>query len=191
MQIFFKKTKRAFTLVETLVAVSIFTMSILGLLSILSQGISDTGYAKKKMVAAYLAQEGIEYIRNMRDTFVLYDATDAPTGWASFKNKLLSSSCQLSNGCYFNDGSLNYGNPSQPMAGITLTACGGSCSPLLYDGSTGKYGYVSGTNSGFIRKIQINPINTDEIRVFSTITWTQGSGSHDITFSEDLFNWVE
>lgn len=70
---------------ETLVAISIFTMSILGLLSILASGISDTNYAKEKMVASYLAQEGIEYVRNMRDTAVLYDTLGAQHGWNAFK----------------------------------------------------------------------------------------------------------
>jgi len=68
-----------------LFAISIFTMSILGLLSILASGISDTNYAKEKMVASYLAQEGIEYVRNMRDTAVLYDTLGAQHGWNAFK----------------------------------------------------------------------------------------------------------
>ena len=55
-----------FTLVETLVAISIFTMSILALLVILTQGIANTNYAKHKITASYLAQEGIEYARNVR-----------------------------------------------------------------------------------------------------------------------------
>ena len=55
--------RRGFTLVEMLVAVSIFTASILALLGILAQGISNTGYAKRKMIASYLAQEGVEYMK--------------------------------------------------------------------------------------------------------------------------------
>lgn len=73
-----------FTLVETLVAISIFTMSILGLMSVLASGISNTGFAKKKMQATYLAQEGIEYVRNQRDTFVLEKGGQA--GWEEFWN---------------------------------------------------------------------------------------------------------
>src|SRR3990167_10563893 len=79
------RSKRGFTLVETLVAISIFTVSILGLLSVLSGGISDTSYAKKKIIASYLAQEGIEYIRNMRDNYVLYPSNGT---WNNFKAKL-------------------------------------------------------------------------------------------------------
>lgn len=192
MQKFFKQKNNGFTLVETLVAISIFTMSILGLMSILSSGVSDTGYAKQKITAGYLAQEGIEYIRNMRDTFMIYDSVDAQTGWGKFKTKLTTASCFTANGCYFDDQSLNYANNLQPMAGIAVTACGASCPSLLYDSSTGKYGYVvGGTNSGYVRKIQATTISTDEIRISSTLTWAQSSGSYSITFSEDLFNWIQ
>ena len=180
-----------FTLIETLVAISIFTVSILGLLMVLSQGIADTNYAKQKIIAAYLTQEGIEYIRNMRDTFVLYDPVDSQTGWTNFKNKLTSASCQAGDGCYFDDRNLNYANPSQPMAGIAITACNSSCPYLLYDNTTGKYGYATGTNSSVIRKIQINQISADEIKISSAVYWTQGSGNYNIIFSESLFNWVQ
>ena len=60
-----KQKNTGFTLVETLVAISIFTISILGMLSVLASSIANTTYAKQKMVATYLAQEGIEYIRNI------------------------------------------------------------------------------------------------------------------------------
>ncbi len=85
MQKFFKQKNKAFTLIETLVAISIFTMSILGLMSVLASSISNTNYAKQKMAATYLAQEGIEYARNMRDTNVLSDTTSTQHGWETFK----------------------------------------------------------------------------------------------------------
>ena len=50
---------------------------------------------------------------------------------------------------------------------------------------------ASGTDSGFTRKIQINQLNTDEMKASSIVSWTQGSGSYSITFSEDLFNWIQ
>lgn len=181
-----------FTLVETLVAISIFTMSILALLSILASGISDTNYAKQKIIAGYLAQEGIEYVRNMRDTFVLYDPTDSQTGWNSFISKVSSAGCQNLTGCYFNDSNLNYSNPAQPMAGIILSGCNAGCPNLLYDSTTGKYGYpFGGVDSGFSRKIQVSQINADQIKILSTVYWTQGSGTYSLTFSENLFNWVQ
>jgi Tfp pilus assembly protein PilV len=132
-----------FTLVETLVAISIFTMSILGLMSILASGISNTTYAKQKMVASYLAQEGIEYVRNLRDTSVLYDVAGAQHGWDAFK----------------------------PPRAISYP--------------------VNSDFSGFVRNVSIATINSDEVKITSDVSWTQGSGPNHITFSEDLFNWVK
>ncbi|KKQ86836.1 MAG: hypothetical protein UT09_C0025G0008 [Parcubacteria group bacterium GW2011_GWF2_38_8] len=75
---------------ETLVAVSIFTLSILSMMAVLSRNISDTNYIKSKMAAEYLAQEGIECVRNMRDNYVLYTDSTLLT-WADFKVEWISS----------------------------------------------------------------------------------------------------
>ena len=91
-----KSKCRGFTLVETLIAISIFTVSLLGIMSVLASGIADTNYAKRKMTATYLAQEGIEYMRNMRDTYVLYPGSSFD--WDKFQVKFIS--CK-SKGCRF------------------------------------------------------------------------------------------
>ncbi len=179
------KNNKAFTLVETLVAIAIFTTSITALMAVLASGISNTNYAKRKMTAGYLAQEGIEYIRNMRDTSVLSGA-DSQTGWNAFtfQMNLCKSS---SNGCYFD--AIN----EHP---ITIMPCTDSviCPPeiMKYDLVTGKYNYNPlAVDSGFIRTINIKIISSDEVRVISTVSWKQGSGDYSITFSENLFNWIE
>ena len=140
---FFKQKNKGFTLVETLVAISIFTMSILGLLSTLSRGVTDTSYAKQKMVASYLAEEGIEYLRNQRDNYVLYNETTGLT-WAQFKAA--------------------FANPSYP--------------------TTSDY-------SNYTRTLTMSLVNTDEVKISSTVSWNQGSGPHSITLLENLYNWVE
>ena len=197
-----KNFNRGFTLVETLVAVSIFSMSILALMSVLASGISNTIYAKQKIIASYLAQEGIEYIRNMRDTFVLYDPAGTQVGWDAFKDTLTDAACQETSGCYFDDqrdqdgDSFNmYLSPDpQPITKILLESCAGDCQPLLYNEDTGKYGYdTPGVNSGFIRKIRMTTTesNINEVKIFSSVSWKQGSGTYSVTLSENLFNWVE
>ncbi|MEK7219403.1 MAG: prepilin-type N-terminal cleavage/methylation domain-containing protein, partial [Patescibacteria group bacterium] len=87
MKKIFQQKHKGFTLIETLIAISIFTVSILALMSVLGQGISNTNYAKQKIIASYLAQEGIEYMRNMRDNDVLYTQITGKN-WGSFKSKL-------------------------------------------------------------------------------------------------------
>lgn len=142
-----------FTLVETLIALLIFTLSILSLMSVLGSGLSNTGYAKQKIAAGYLAQEGIECVRNMRDNSVLYNVSGAEAGWNEFKNSL----------------------SNVPEEGIC------PIDPTDAD-------FV-----GFRRDISadIDSFGADEIKILSTVTWTQGSGDYSITFSENLFNWVE
>ena len=186
-----KQMHKGFTLVETLIAISIFSVSILGLMSVLSSSVANITFTKNKVIATYLAQEGVEYIRNMRDTFVVYDATNSQTGWNSFKNKITTASCTSLQGCYFNDLSVLYTDHLQPMTNLPMSACSASCPYLLYDNSTGKYNYVSGVKTIFIRKIFINQISPNEARVFSTVSWVENSGNQSVSFSESLFNWVE
>ena len=129
-----------FTLVETLVAISIFSVSILGIMSVLASGISHANYAKQKMIALYLAQEGIEYVRNIRDSKVLFEKD----GWNKFKD----------------------------VADATITP-------------------PAPSDTGFTRTIQKNVITGgDEVKIFSKVEWTQGSGVKSVTFSENLFNWA-
>jgi Tfp pilus assembly protein PilV len=145
MKKIFKQKNKGFTLVETLVAISIFTMSILGLMSVLASGIADTNYAKQKIVASYLAQEGIEYVRNMRDNLVLFDAVSPQNGWTAFRSA----------------------NKNYPISGSDF--------------------------SGFSRTMSTTAVagTTDEIKISSTVSWNQGSGVRSVTFSENLYNWIE
>ena len=173
------KLTTGFTLVETLIAVSIFSFSILALMAVLSQGISDTGYAKKKMIAGYLAQEGIEYIRNMRDTYVLY--TEVPgNSWDGFRSKLAS--CNPTNGCRFDT-----------VFPHDVSICNSPNDCKLYV-NNGNYSTdpTSGDDSGFTRKIWMDVIDSNkELKISSEVRWTQRSGTYNITFTENLFNWVE
>jgi len=127
----------------------------------------------------------------MRDTFVLYDPVGSSAGWSNFRAKL-PAQCESADGCYFDADSLNYGDNLQPMTDITITACGATCLELKYDSTTGKYNYLSGVNSGYSRKINITSIGApvNEIKVSSTVSWAQGS-TRTITFSENLYNWIE
>jgi len=175
------KNNSGFTLVETLVAISIFTISILALMSVLSKGMADTNYAKQKNTASYLAQEGIEYIRNMRDTSVLSNQD----GWTSFINNI--SLCTIASSCYVDMDLPN-----------TFISCPGNVCPFLeYDSSFSKYGYnlSSNVDSGFTRIIYIDNANlqnnNNEIKIISRVEWTQGSGNRSVEFSENLYNWIE
>lgn len=91
---FLKNKKTGFTLIETLIAISIFSVAIVTLMTVLSSGITNINNAKKKITATYLAQEGIEYIRNKRDTEVFLGTTS----WGSFITSILPNTPHLDSG---------------------------------------------------------------------------------------------
>lgn len=142
MKLFFRKhnkLNKAFTLVETLVAIAIFSVSILGLMSVLASSISSTNYAKQKAIATYLAQEGIECVRNMRDNYILNN------NWTGF---------------------------------VTLDVSTISCPSI--DIGSGFTREISEDNAG---------LGSNEVKIISKVSWTQGSGIKNVILSENLFNW--
>ena len=64
-----------FTLIETLVAISIFVASVTVLLVVTGGGIKDVNSAQNKLTATYLAKEGVELIRAARDTYFMEETT--------------------------------------------------------------------------------------------------------------------
>ena len=56
------KQQAGFTLIETLVAISILLIGVLGPMSIATRGITDGFYVQNQTVATYLAQEGLEML---------------------------------------------------------------------------------------------------------------------------------
>ncbi|MEK7572604.1 MAG: type II secretion system protein [Patescibacteria group bacterium] len=192
------KNKSGFTLVETLIAISIFSMSIVALMSVLATGIADTNYAKNKIIASYLAEEGIEYIKNMRDTYVIYGSTSTQ-GWNDFKLKIQAQpACKSVSGigCNFSD-SLGVFDIATLQSSMNFSSCdnNNACS-LYYYNTLGKYSYnhsLPGVDSGFTRKIMVtesanNPL---ELKVTSVVSWSKNSISYNVAFSDNLLKWKE
>ena len=183
------KKRSGFTLVETLVAISVFSVSIIALMAALGKGISDSNQVKYKMTATYLAEEGIEYIRNMRDTFVLYDdVSDATVGWGDFVTKLT----QCAGGCKFDDTLARY--DIDKLKNMTFSSCTANICALDYDSTSHKYLYHQlGTLSGFTRVITANPVNPantkGEIKITSTVSWVKNSATYSVSFSDNLLKW--
>ncbi len=171
----FLQENTGFTLVETLVAISIFSISVLGVLSILASSITDTTYAKDRIIAGYLAQEVIESFRNYRDNVVLF-----PSNGTDWGDVIALETCTLANPCGFNSTSVF--NCGSDPSGI-------NCELYLNNGVYDDNNSV-GAYSGFTRKFWVvSTTNPNEVKVVGAISWKQGSGTYNITLSEDLFNW--
>lgn len=60
-------SRRGFTLLESMVAIAIFSVGISTAVFVIVQSINVGTRTKNKIIAANLTQEGIEVVRNMRD----------------------------------------------------------------------------------------------------------------------------
>jgi type IV pilus modification protein PilV len=70
------QTKKGFSLVEVLVSILVLSFGIVGISSLMMQNIKASVEAKNQIIAAELAQEGIELVRNMRDNNPVSFAAD-------------------------------------------------------------------------------------------------------------------
>lgn len=173
--------KKGFTLIETLVALSIFSVSIVGIIVVSGQGLNDVNFVKTRFVASYFAQEALESARNMRDTNMLtlqqQGVADADQIWATFKSN--TASCFSDTGCSLNTFSNDY---TDTIACQTDYGCG-----FRYR-EEGIFGYVDG-EPGIYRKLFFTEVSPNELLVTATAYWNQGSVQKQVSVSTYLFKW--
>ena len=174
------RTTQGFTLIETMVAISLLTVSIISPMALAAQSLSSALYARDQITAFYLAQEAIETVRSVRDGNILQDSQGA--------NVDLLNGIPSTTGAPFTvDASTN-----------ALTLCqGGVCPPLETRQVDGIYGYSGGASgwatTNFTRIVTATFIagTTNEIKVTATVSWHTGSyQTRSFTISENLYRWV-
>ncbi len=159
--------QQGFTLLETIVALTVIVAAMTGPIALTTRGIFDAKFAKNKLVAADLAQEGLEIIRQCRDNNILQSrAWNFSMGAGDWQADVISSTLLQ---C--------------PLAPFITGAS------LLRDGDSGLYNYVSGNSSMFTRRITISEPATDQMFVISNITWSEGGIDRVMTLQETLYNW--
>jgi len=161
--------KHGFTLVETMIAIFILTVSIGGPFSIITKGLRAAFFARDQITASYLAQEAVEYIRNERD-----ENTLSTRVWLFGLDD-----CRSSNGCDID------------IQSDTIIPC--PCPPLVYDESSGFYNHDPGTGAAFIRNVRLGDVSgtTDEVTVTVDISWSTGPLTHSFSVKEHIFNWQQ
>ncbi len=166
-----------FTFIETMVAISILTISIVAPMSLATKSLSSAYYARDQIAAFHLAQEAIESVRHVRDGNVL--------------NNALGTSVNLLEGIP----STNGGAFTIDTRDDSMTLCPlDGCPPLKSNGEL--YGYDNSAGwvpTRFTRSIRAVFVNgtTDEIHVTVTVSWTtSGFQTRSFTISANLYRWV-
>ncbi len=191
-------TKSGFSLVETLVAITILLLVIIGPLTISSSSIRGTAFASEQVVAFFLAQEGAELAQKARDEFVLENLKNSatrPNPWADFINQ--NGSLRL---CYSASGCNLLVNTDTAGSLSTPRSCSGQDACLMYldTGATqnrSRYNSNSvGQRTPFARKIKLQTIvaggQINEVRVESIVTWRSGFSREEqqVVVQTSLFN---
>lgn len=166
-----KNMHNGFTLLEMLFAIIIFSFSLVSLMLIAGKGVVATTTAKDQLVAQYLAEEGAEVARNMRDTNFL-------TG----KDWLLDlQECSKETPC-----EVIYSEGAPYLRRISGKGQG------LYEND----GYYTndpergGVLSKFSRKIYLEEINGYESIIYSIVSWQErNSITRNFEFKTYISNW--
>ncbi|MHB0977860.1 MAG: type IV pilus modification PilV family protein [Minisyncoccota bacterium] len=174
-----KETSGGFTLVETLVAIGVLVLAVTGAFSAAQMGITTSTYSKNQVIAFYLAQDGVEFIRNIRDNNGLNGQF-----WLTGISSNSSDPCYFGNTCIIDPTAVS---PSPNM--VRCSGGSGSCPLLKQDSTSGIYGYVSGTDTIFRREIQLTRINDNEISILVSVIWRKGLVDRTFRVRENIFDW--
>jgi prepilin-type N-terminal cleavage/methylation domain-containing protein len=186
--------QRGFTLIETMIAIFILTLTVGGLLELAAGGYFSVRYERNQIVADNLLQESLEYVRNSRDTALQQGST-----WQAWLAGYTSAAAGCTTGCIIDPfATTNNVRPPSPSSGEFIT----------FYPSIGLYGYADSQYpplgnptaapyaTTYKLLITVQPIvitggNTtpDQAIVKGTITWSNGSSTKTATQSILVTNW--
>lgn len=159
--------KNGFTILEVMIATFIVTIGVLAAYTVTQQIISYTHHSAFRLTAIYLDKEGIEIVRNIRDTNWLEGE-----GW--------------SNGLGAGEWEADY-----TAQGLVDDYDGDF---LYIEGGNNFYKYIASPGSNdiktnFKRKITITPVG-DTLEVSVEVWWEyKGDTYGPVRTQENLYNW--
>lgn len=160
-KVFMKKfSQKGFSLLGVIVAVFIIATGIIAILTLMKYSLSGSISSKNKLTAAFLAQEGVEIVRYIRES--------QPDWFAWYES--------ISNGEY----RVQYNNDSL-MANMNL--------PLNID-SNGFYQYETGPTTPFYRRLALTKLSgNEELKVETEIKWLENGQWKYLNVEDRLWNW--
>jgi prepilin-type N-terminal cleavage/methylation domain-containing protein len=182
-----KKLNRGFTIVEVAISIFVLSIAVIGVYSAFTLVALLTSDVEERFIGVYLAQEGVEIIRNIRDTnWVL----DADNGWDEAISIYNDGGC-MDNGCQ-----VAYNSSPSPWAGGTY----------LNIDENGFYSYSGEMLTKFKRKIIIEDSGAGAIHVSVEVSWNKKatmlspeelagtadcstSESNCVVFEEYMYDW--
>jgi len=160
---------KGFTLIELLITITVVLTGVFGAYIAIGQGITIVDYARSRLTAAFLAQEGVEIVKNIRDTNLL----EHRAGSEDWDNGLFAGEYEVEA-----DGT-----------GYDIFSVGSQLR-FLKKTEHGFYNYSSGENTRYQRKVAIEKLADDHLRITVTVYWKTRLGKlKEFKVIQEMYKW--
>jgi prepilin-type N-terminal cleavage/methylation domain-containing protein len=161
---------KGFSLIEVITAIFILTVGVGGAFSLIYQTLSTVYAVRSQLTASFLAQEGVEIVKNLRDSAWLESRTVTTTSWLA--------NLSQTGGDYELDYSTN--DLSRSFE-----------STYLKVDDNGFFNYNSGDTTHFTRKVSLSNVSTNTTDVVVNVSWQVGGKERELEVVETITNWYD
>lgn len=161
---------KGFSLIEVITAIFVLTVGIGGAFSLIYQTLSAVYTVRSELTASFLAQEGVEIVKNLRDNSWLESRAATSTNWMSHLSETGGSNYEL----------------DYSTQGLSQTG-----SNHMKIDSNGLFNYTSGDQTSFTRSISLTNISTSTVKVVVDVGWQAAGKSRSLEVVENITNWYE
>lgn len=150
---------------EIIIVMGVVISVLTSALVLITMTVNSTRASRSRIIAIGLSQEGLEIVRNIRDN-----------NWLAGRRTALNWRQGMDPGNY---------RVQYDSSGLLVF----STTPLRIN--NGFHQYASGDNTLFYRKITIEHIGDNQMRIISEVTWIEQGRNRAVSAETRLYNWLE
>jgi prepilin-type N-terminal cleavage/methylation domain-containing protein len=188
----YPNNRQGFTLVETMVAVTILAFALIGPFTAIQSALVSSYVARDRLTAASLAQEGLEYVRSVRDNNYLAgrEWNDGFDSSQNSRNQCYGNGSTPSGYCVVDPTLGDFHTDADAMRGYSSAQVGSI--PALR--TNNEHVFIQegsgGEEARFTRTIQIEELSDTEIRVTVVVSWNMAAVTYNATVVDNLHDWL-
>ncbi|MFH1170173.1 MAG: prepilin-type N-terminal cleavage/methylation domain-containing protein [Candidatus Vogelbacteria bacterium] len=161
---------KGFTLIESLVAITILIIGVMGPMMAATRGITDGLYAQNQLIATHLTQEGLELASIQLKNNNPADFLD---GFENCSVECAFENCSVECAVVIDPGDVSFSFDSC----LSSNDCN-----ITYDPTVGFYQYSNGTGPVFKRTLKVtdidpDPVTNNQVLLEAKVTWVNKAGT--------------
>lgn len=181
-------SERGQTLNEAVIAVSLLTLGVIGMLGGIVRSFSQAGILADRVTATFLAAEGVEIAKNIVDgTSMRSSKAGTDLYGSNWRNDFPNEKKYYQLDFY----ATASGSPAvvNPEAGLSDSEKV-SLVPLKFDAATSIFSYSGGKDTSFRRLVGVPVSSGNRMKIRSYVYWlAKNGGWYSVSTETDLLNW--